>query len=285
MKFLFLLALYLCSSTIVFAKPPNTACIEKGPAAWISEGKNHKTNARVTLVGTVHHARPKSINMANEMCWMGSFNAIFVEVDQREKPVFKGPYPGYNCVGVSGIQLFNEAAAFSLKALLSEFAFYPNLEMAVDTYWASNSFTNKVSALETVESQLLISRNLPCSVQQSLKDTAAKDYASGKMTRVISKFVEAYDGNDFTELDRRFKESFSFEGCECDDLIFDLFLKTRNTQFTDIIEKSANTEGGSILVIVGVGHLIGRDSVVAMLNDRGFVMSGLKKSLAISAGK
>ena len=285
MKSLFCLMLCFCTSTIASAKPLNTACTEEWPNSWFAEGRNPKSNARIMLVGAIHHARPKSISTWNVMCWMRSFDEIFVEIDPREKPVFKGPYPGYNCLGVSGTQLFNEAAAFSTRALLTKFAFYPNLEMTVDSYWSSDSLTNKVTALETVESQLLISRNIPCNVQQRLKEIAAKDYASGKMTGIISRFVEAYDGSNLIELNRSFKESFLFEGCECEDLIFDLFLKTRNTQFTNSIEKSANTEGRSILVIVGVGHLIGRDSVISMLRDKGFVLSGLKKSSAISGIK
>ena len=67
-----------------------------------------------------------------------------------------------------------------------------------------------------------------------------------------------------------------FEGFETlPPIYYESLFTRRNAAWTDTLETLMRTEAGSVLVVVGAGHLIGPDSVVEMLRARGFEVERL----------
>mgnify|MGYP001827466618 CR=1 FL=1 len=118
-----------------------------------------------------------------------------------------------------------------------------------------------VAALETIEFQLELFDGLPEATQSSLLLQTLEE--ASMMDDQLGKLIGAWRRGDSAALDRELTRSFD-EYPE----VYRRLVTDRNRDWTRQLEKLAD-DGGVTLVVVGALHLVGEDSVIRMLRDRG----------------
>ncbi len=118
-----------------------------------------------------------------------------------------------------------------------------------------------VTGLETLEEQLSFMNNLDSETQQLFLMQSLEDAA--EVQNEVQSIVTAWRSGDTETL-----EQLLLEGLQEAPLLFDALLTQRNKNWVpQIIELSQ--QPGNYLVIVGAMHLVGENSVLRMLEDRG----------------
>ena len=116
--------------------------------------------------------------------------------------------------------------------------------------------------LETADEQFLFFDEFSVKAQEALLRSALEETEGG--TREIDALTEAWKEGDTETLDALIRET----GEEVPGLVERLLVE-RNRNWVPRIEGWL-TEGEPFLVVVGAGHLVGDDSVVALLRERGY---------------
>ncbi len=129
---------------------------------------------------------------------------------------------------------------------------------------AAEAGGKEIRFLETVEEQMASFATLPEPVQiRFLTGGLAQIDSAGEE---LGDLVNAWKTGNVDELTRLLID---------DDLaiipeLYDALLKHRNANWTPEIDNLIKTEAGTFLVAVGAAHLIGKDSVIAMLEPLGY---------------
>ncbi|MEZ5937914.1 MAG: TraB/GumN family protein [Hyphomonadaceae bacterium] len=124
----------------------------------------------------------------------------------------------------------------------------------------------EIRKFETIEEQLRIFADLPEEVQIKYLMSCVEDIGS---EQEISDLVAAWASGD-TDL---LEELMIVEDMGETPEIYDAMLVKRNANWTREIQKLTTSETGTLFVAVGAAHLVGKDSVVAMLTDKGVSVS------------
>ena len=120
-----------------------------------------------------------------------------------------------------------------------------------------------VRGLETVEEQLHIFADLPPPVELDLLRSTLDEVAEGPAK--IQSMIAAWEKGDTKELEKAFVELTE----EKYHKLYDVLIVKRNEAWADRIAKQLGRSHGTIFIAVGVGHLVGRDSVQNILERRG----------------
>ena len=118
-----------------------------------------------------------------------------------------------------------------------------------------------IAALETIEFQLELFDGLPEATQSSLLLQTLEE--ASMMDDQLGKLIGAWRRGDSAALDRELTRSF-------DDYpeVYRRLVTDRNRDWTRQLEKLA-ADDGVTLVVVGALHLVGENSLIRMLRDRG----------------
>jgi uncharacterized protein YbaP (TraB family) len=123
-----------------------------------------------------------------------------------------------------------------------------------------------LATLETNESQLAVLAELPR--EQEIELLASTLMQIGEMPQVVGNLLAAYRKGDVAALERILRI-----GLDDFPALRDRVLKERHDRWLPQIEKMI-ADGRTHLIVVGLAHLIGPDSIVAMLRARGVKVQG-----------
>ncbi|MBX2864325.1 MAG: TraB/GumN family protein [Leptolyngbyaceae cyanobacterium MAG.088] len=116
--------------------------------------------------------------------------------------------------------------------------------------------------LETIEEQLGFLDNMPVAVQADLVKQTILELET--LETVVGSMVAAWHSGDVPTF-----ESLTLEGFEDFPEVYDALLVQRNQNWMPEIESFIN-QPEDYLVIVGAAHLVGEDSVVQLLQNKGY---------------
>jgi uncharacterized protein YbaP (TraB family) len=126
----------------------------------------------------------------------------------------------------------------------------------------------KIRALETVEDQLHMLASVPDGTQMNMLREALGEM--DETVEVLRDLVNDWSVGDVEDLEKDLLEDMKTET----PLVFDIVFTSRNKKWADQIEiemKGAGTD----FIAVGAGHLVGDDSVPAILKARGYTVKRL----------
>ena len=144
---------------------------------------------------------------------------------------------------------------------LQRLGFDPNY--GIDTHFHNKAKTHgkRISALESPEYQLELFKTLDRKEQESfLRQTLEELDVIGTMA---SDMTEAWKTGDASKLDSIIKRSFKDHR-----KMYDRFVVQRNKNWVEVIDELARHDK-NVMVIVGAAHLVGKDSVLALLKAKG----------------
>lgn len=116
--------------------------------------------------------------------------------------------------------------------------------------------------LETVEFQLNLFADLSKADEQALLESTLKDIKN--VRKMLDELVGAWQKGDATQLDQLLNQALAEEP-----RLYRRLVTDRNQRWIEEIEKLLRGDKPA-LVIVGAAHLIGKDSVVELLQKKGF---------------
>lgn len=158
------------------------------------------------------------------------------------------------------------AATFVSVGALIDKGFNPN--SGVEKHLVNVAIGKKFRALETAESQLQMMASLPEDTQlEMLRETLGEMDESVDMLKDL---VADWAVGDVKDLE----EELINEMKEDTPVAFDAIFTARNRKWVDQIERELKGSGTDFIA-VGAGHLVGEDSVPAMLTARGYTVKRL----------
>ncbi|MEM1054483.1 MAG: TraB/GumN family protein [Bacteroidota bacterium] len=164
--------------------------------------------------------------------------------------------------------LFDEYKPWAVMTSISRLA-TPELPYSyregVDLYFSERAETDgkPILALETAEDQIDAFDLVPEKAQvQWLVRILDHWHVQGKVAEAL---VAAWSAGDETRLEALLWRIPKVNR--------DALLRVRNERWVPQIESYLAREGEDVLVVVGAGHLVGANSVVAMLRDRGYTLT------------
>jgi uncharacterized protein YbaP (TraB family) len=134
---------------------------------------------------------------------------------------------------------------------------------------AAKAQAKPVGQLETIEQQLGIFNSLATKEQIAFLDVTLDGVP--EVTTQIDTMVDAWGKGDLTRLDTLLNEGFeSYPG------LYDALLTDRNTNWANWI-KTRMEQPGTVFIAVGAAHLVGKDSVQAILEKQGITSTRISK--------
>ncbi len=282
---------------LLLAQAPGLAQAQPAtPAAtrhclWQVQGRSNT----VHLLGSIHFLKKEFYPLAPpiEDAYKQAQVVVFeADLDQLQSPqiqmqlMAKGRYPGGETLqqhlsketyarlqsylaerlgpgaGAAFDQFRPWMVAVTLMALeLQKLGFDP--EQGVDQYFQAKAKRDHktIVGLETVEFQLSLFTGLSQEEgEQMLKETLDE---ISTFKKIMAEITEAWKTGDTAKIDTLIMDAMRGYPEVYKKLVVD-----RNRQWTDKIEKLL-AEGKPVFVVVGAGHLVGKDSVVSMLGKKG----------------
>ena len=126
----------------------------------------------------------------------------------------------------------------------------------------------KIRALETAEGQMEMMASIPEDVQMQLLREALGDMDDG--IEVMQELVSDWAVGDVEDLEDELLDEMKTKTPEA----YDALITIRNKNWVDQIEIEMKGSGTDFIA-VGAGHLVGEDSVPAMLKARGYTVTRL----------
>jgi uncharacterized protein YbaP (TraB family) len=128
---------------------------------------------------------------------------------------------------------------------------------------AAEATGKPVGELETLEGQLAMLDSLPESEQLKFLNETLDE--SEKLDAEFPAMIKAWGTGDSETLARLLNE-----GLGEDSVLYKTLLKDRNAKWADwVVARMAKP--GTVMVAVGAGHLAGKDSLLEILDKRGFI--------------
>ena len=136
----------------------------------------------------------------------------------------------------------------------------------VDQYFYRKAVNTgkKVSGLETMEWQLSLMDGLPMAQQEMLVNQTLDDFAD--MGKTVDEMMAAWESGDMSKVEQMIGDSFQ----SYPELYDTLFIQ-RNKRWVFHVE-ALLTQKKTSFVVVGVGHLIGQDSLLELLRRKGYAV-------------
>lgn len=154
------------------------------------------------------------------------------------------------------------AADIITASLLKKEGYYSEYGADTALLARAQSAGKYIAYLETVEDHLLASVSLPDNVQMAaLRDTLVNQNELGAQMKTL---VRAWLSGDLERIGRDVVGAYYDRSPEAYEAVF----AARNRRWADVLSQRMG-EGGTVLVIVGVGHLTGPDNLADLLRDKG----------------
>ena len=154
-------------------------------------------------------------------------------------------------------------AAMTITSLeIMRLGFDPDL--GIDRYFFKRALADRKELffLETNEFQINLMAGLDSRQQEMFLRTTIKEL--DVIESMASNMVSSWMTGDVERLDSILRISYEEEPD-----IMARFLIDRNKKWVPLLEKLIN-QGGDVLVIVGAGHLVGKDSLIELLKRKGY---------------
>ncbi len=259
------------------------------PAIWTLDGRG----GEVLLLGSVHLLRPEDYPLpANVTQAYDAADRLVMEIDESELDPVEFQMlvlrigrleEGRTLADVMGARDYRKATEYAkelgyplellgpLKPWLAaitvmnlhtiSLGYSPELGLEQHLTGLARRDDKPISALETVEFQLELFNDLPEATQSSLLLQTLEE--ASMMGDQLGDLISAWRRGDSAALERELTRSF-------DDYpeVYRRLVTDRNRDWTRQLEKLAD-EDGVTLVVVGALHLVGENSVIRMLRDRG----------------
>jgi len=255
---------------------------------WMAEGQKNK----VYFVGSIHLLREEDYPLPPviEEIYNDSRVIIFeTDIGAIEDPVFiyqmmeKMFYPPGEKLSqnisedtlkileerlslyqlpVEDFEIFRPwAISFFLSDLKFEELAY-DYNLGVDKYFYKKAKLDKkeINYLETPEYQIEIMAGLGKELQESFLKKTLEQLDTAES--LLSDMVGAWKIGDINKMEEIAMQDFEPE-------IYDLFLIKRNKEWVPLVEELMEKED-NVLIIVGAGHLLGKDSLIELLKEKGY---------------
>jgi len=258
------------------------------------------SRARVVLLGSMHLLRdhdwplPEAVMLA-----YAAADEIIMELDpaatdisELQALIFElglAP-PGQSLPALLGERAWNELAAISQELGLDPALLVPwqpwyaamlltrqmldaqgfRAELGIESWIGTAAVRDgkTVSGLETMAGQLSALASLPLETQRRFLSSAIED--SRQAAELSTRLVNAWRSADLEVL-----VDEMLAGMQEEPQLYEQLIVARNRDFARQISALADTDG-SYLVVIGALHLVGEDSVPAMLRQKGFAISLLQ---------
>ena len=141
-----------------------------------------------------------------------------------------------------------------------------NPEAGVDRYFYKKAVDTgkKVSGLETMELQLGLMDGLPMAKQEMLVTQTLDDFAD--MGKTVDEMMAAWKNGDMSKIEQMIVGSF-----QAYPELYDTLFIQRNKRWVFHVETLLAQKKTSF-VVVGVGHLVGQDSLPDLLRRKGYAV-------------
>ncbi len=151
-------------------------------------------------------------------------------------------------------------------AQLSTLGFKP--ELGIDEHFRARAVRKHLASIETVEQQVAVFKDMPDAVQlASLRQTLEQ---LPELQGMVSKAFDAWRAADSGALDALLVAPMRKEFPK----LYERLFVERNRRMADAIAGYLDGNG-SVFVVVGSGHLVGPNSVLAVLKQRGLTSTQL----------
>jgi len=145
---------------------------------------------------------------------------------------------------------------------LQKLGFNPEEGVDQDFYRKATEASKKVEGLETADFQLSLFNDLTKEEEESiLKETFDE---MDNLKKEFETMAQAWKAGDTKKLEETMVEEM--RGYPD---IYKKLLVERNTRWAKQMDK-LSTHGKDVFVVVGAAHLVGKDSLVKMLQDKGY---------------
>lgn len=143
-------------------------------------------------------------------------------------------------------------------------------ELGIDRHYVQRAYhdSKPVLPLETLAQQLDLMDSLPAAAQENLLRQTLSDLAQGP--DYLTALITAWERGDTAALDAQLNASLAEHP-----LLQERLLSERNHSMTDGIV-ALLAQGGTYFVVVGAGHLVGADSIVQELAQRGVTVERVR---------
>lgn len=262
---------------------------------WALHGK-HNT---VYLLGSIHVLRPSDYPLAPEMIRAyGNAAALVMEVNLQEidtaqlqtEMLSKATVPqdrglpeilgkerygrAYRLAHEVGVELpsFDQYAPwFAAEAIsqlqLMQLGFKPQAGVEMFFLDKARSDGKSIAGLETVRDQIALFQSMPMSEQADYLLSSLEQ--AHDLPKEVDEMVRAWQRGDTAWFASQMKSDLGH-----DPKLYQTLLVSRNRKWVPKIEAMLN-DHKNYLVIVGTGHLVGRNSVIDLLQQDGISASQL----------
>ncbi|HYC54531.1 MAG TPA: TraB/GumN family protein [Candidatus Binatia bacterium] len=135
-------------------------------------------------------------------------------------------------------------------------------EWGIEEHFRRMAGQKKVETLESMMDQVAIFRDMPEEAQRASLRHAVENMH--ELAPAIQRAQDAWKRGDGERITELVVEPLR----NANPLLYDRLFTARNRKMTDAVERFLNSSG-TYFVIVGSGHLLGRDSILEMLKERG----------------
>lgn len=120
-----------------------------------------------------------------------------------------------------------------------------------------------VAGLETVDFQMKLFEQFTAKEQEELLRLTVENI--GDMERDLPELLDAWRRGEAAKLDEVLNRHFKEHGRLAQVILYD-----RNQAWLPVVEESLKSKSGDTLFLVGVGHLVGEQGVIRLLEKRGY---------------
>ena len=154
---------------------------------------------------------------------------------------------------------------------------YEGKKMALDMYLMKETQIKgiKATGLDSLEYQIRLKFRPNISLEQEAKSMMCKLLNSGAYQEALSGVIYSYFEQDLNKLLNFYTQHTQLSGFEsyADNPLNEL--KIRNTKWIPAIKKII--QNNSAMIIVGVGHLIGKYGLINLLREEGYIVTPISK--------
>jgi uncharacterized protein YbaP (TraB family) len=141
-------------------------------------------------------------------------------------------------------------------------------EYGIDRYFLSHAGARRIVELESISEQLGLFQDMSDQEQEQFLYATLQDLQRGE--EYFHSVVRAWRQGDAGAIDNLLNESFrSSSGGEA---LYARLLSDRNVKMAHKID-DLMAQGGRYFVVVGAGHMVGDDGIVALLKQKGYTVT------------
>lgn len=173
---------------------------------------------------------------------------------------------GLPFAGVDPMRPWNAFLTLSVQFIIQQ-GFDPGAGVDAVLLAEARTKGKDIRFFETLEEQLALFTGLSPETEKALLEITVREWDDQK--RAFNSVFDAWRTGDTAFIDAEMNRTMRDEA----PTVYDRLLVDRNKAWADTIEQTMGRETGTIFVAVGAAHLVGDQSVQAMLEKRGVVFT------------